>query len=267
VYGLFIRDSLLEAGFTDMPANGGYVLGLIEPEGVALGDVIAGIGFSKQRASQLVDTLVVRGYVERTVDPDDRRRVLLTLTERGQAASESVFHTCEDVDARLVARVGPEKMEHTKETLAALADLWVVPSVKRRLSRGGRPMSETSRASQFAPIFPVSDLLAALAHYETLGFEVRSYEGGADYGFAERDDVSLHLTTSANIYPPGTRSAAYLTVEDADLLARQWSEPDVAGVTTPPEDMPWGMHEGTHRDPDGNLIRFGSSRTRRPRLP
>jgi DNA-binding MarR family transcriptional regulator len=123
-YGLFIRDALVEAGFTDMPANGGYVLGLIEPDGTALGDVIAGIGFSKQRASQLVDTLVVRGYVERTVDPDDRRRMLLTLTERGSGASETVFQTCEEVDARLVAVVGAERMKHTKETLHALADLW-----------------------------------------------------------------------------------------------------------------------------------------------
>lgn len=80
VYGMFIRDTLTEAGFTDMPANGGYVLGLIESRGSGLSDVIADLGVSKQTASQLVDTLVVRGYLERSVDPDDRRRVLVTLT-------------------------------------------------------------------------------------------------------------------------------------------------------------------------------------------
>ena len=82
---MFIRDTLTEAGFTDMPANGGYVLGLIESRGSGLSDVIADLGVSKQTASQLVDTLVVRGYLERSVDPDDRRRVLVTLTERGRA--------------------------------------------------------------------------------------------------------------------------------------------------------------------------------------
>ena len=25
-----------------------------------------------------------------------------------------------------------------------------------------------------------------------------------------------------------------------------------------PEDMEWGQHEGSHIDPDGNLLRFGS---------
>jgi DNA-binding MarR family transcriptional regulator len=124
VYGLFIRDALTEAGCNDMPANGGYVLGLIEPEGTALSDVIADIGFSKQRASQLVDTLVIRGYLERSVDPEDRRRMLLTLTERGSSASDTVYRTCQEVDARLVAVVGAERMKHTKETLHALADLW-----------------------------------------------------------------------------------------------------------------------------------------------
>ena len=113
-----------EAGFTDMPANGGYVLGLIESRGSGLSDVIADLGVSKQTASQLVDTLVVRGYLERSVDPDDRRRVLVTLTERGRAASDAVFASVEEIDARLVAAVGEERMTHTKETLAVLVDLW-----------------------------------------------------------------------------------------------------------------------------------------------
>jgi DNA-binding MarR family transcriptional regulator len=121
-YGLFIRDALTEAGFTDMPANGGYVLGLVE-YGASLGDVIADIGVSKQTAGQLVDTLVVRGYLERSDDPIDRRRVVLTLTKRGQAASDVVLATAQEVDARLVALVGAERMAHTKETLAALLDL------------------------------------------------------------------------------------------------------------------------------------------------
>jgi DNA-binding MarR family transcriptional regulator len=123
VYGLFIRDALTEAGFSDMPGNGGYVLGLVAPDGTALSDVIADLGVSKQTASQLVDTLVVRGYLERTVDPDDRRRVLVALTERGRAASDIVLATAEQVDARLVAVVGAERMLHTKETLAALLGL------------------------------------------------------------------------------------------------------------------------------------------------
>ncbi len=128
VFGLFIRDALVEAGFTDMPANGGYVLGLLEPDGAAFSDVVNDLGVSKQTASQLIDTLVVRGYVDRRADPEDRRRMLLTLTERGKAASTLVFTTAKEVDARLVAIVGTERMAHTKETLAALLSLRGVPA-------------------------------------------------------------------------------------------------------------------------------------------
>jgi DNA-binding MarR family transcriptional regulator len=119
-YGLFIRDALTAAGFTDMPPNGGYVLGLIEPDGLALADVISDIGVSSHNARELVDMLVVRGYVDRTVD---RSGVFLTLTERGRAASAAVLAAALAVDARLLALVGAERLQHTKETLAALLTL------------------------------------------------------------------------------------------------------------------------------------------------
>jgi hypothetical protein len=50
-------------------------------------------------------------------------------------------------------------------------------------------MSSPTRFSQFAPIFPVTDVRRALAYSESLGFETVAYQGGNDYGFAERDGV------------------------------------------------------------------------------
>jgi DNA-binding MarR family transcriptional regulator len=120
IYGLFVRNALTAAGFDDLPGNGGYVLGLLEPDGLALADVISDLGVSAQNARELVDTLVVRGYIDRTMDG---RGVFLTLTERGGAASYVVFATAQEIDARLLAIVGAERLLHTKETLAALLSL------------------------------------------------------------------------------------------------------------------------------------------------
>ena len=105
---------------------------------------------------------------------------------------------------------------------------------------------------RIAPIFPVRDLGAALAHYERLGFATREYEGG-DYGYATRDDVEIHL----GVVPDMTaRATAYLFVDDAEALARTWQS---AGVEIhQPTDAEWGQREGVHIDPDGNVIRFGS---------
>ena len=106
-------------------------------------------------------------------------------------------------------------------------------------------------------IFPVRDLLAARAHYEALGFTTLGYDEGNEYGFANRDGVGLHLAAGAEQGGMGPGSA-YLYVRDADALYGEWSRAGVPGQTHPVEATPYQMREGSHVDPDGNLIRFGS---------
>ena len=43
-------------------------------------ELAASLGLSKQAASQLIDTLVLREYLERRIDPEDRRRMGVRLT-------------------------------------------------------------------------------------------------------------------------------------------------------------------------------------------
>jgi hypothetical protein len=104
--------------------------------------------------------------------------------------------------------------------------------------------------------FPVSDLEAAFAHYRRLGFETRVYEGGG-YGFITRDGIELHLGVVPEVDITGAKHTAYLYVDDADELAALWR---AAGVEVhSPVDTEWGQHEGAVVDPDGNVMRFGSS--------
>ena len=58
---------------------------------------------------------------------------------------------------------------------------------------------------------------------------------------------------------PRDAASAYLYVADADALYDEWSRPGLGGHTHPVEPTPYGLREGSHNDPDGNLIRFGSS--------
>jgi Ser/Thr protein kinase RdoA (MazF antagonist) len=85
-----------------------------------------------------------------------------------------------------------------------------------------------------------------------------AYEGGDDYGFVERDGVELHLARCEDHDPQTEGGEAYLYVEDADALFEEWGRPGIAGRTRPPGDTPYQLREGSHVDPDGNLIRFGS---------
>jgi DNA-binding MarR family transcriptional regulator len=119
-YGAAIRVALAEVGCDDMPRNGAFVLGAIARGGTPLSDVIEGLGVSKQAGGALVDTLVNRSYLERAIDADDRRRLRIDLTARGEAAASVIRDAVERLDARLVARVGAQYVAHTRVTLTAL---------------------------------------------------------------------------------------------------------------------------------------------------
>ncbi|HEX4109965.1 MAG TPA: MarR family transcriptional regulator [Solirubrobacteraceae bacterium] len=122
-YRAAVRDALARSGFDDLPRDGAYVIGLVALRDAPLSEVIRGLGLSKQAAGQLVDTLVTRGYLDRSVDPDDRRRLRIALTERGAAAALEIRQAVEAIDAALLERVGPERLAHARATLAALAEL------------------------------------------------------------------------------------------------------------------------------------------------
>jgi DNA-binding MarR family transcriptional regulator len=58
-------------------------------EGASLSEVGDYIGLTLPTMSQLVDGLVTHGLINRRTDPEDRRRMTLTLTEPGRARLES----------------------------------------------------------------------------------------------------------------------------------------------------------------------------------
>ena len=111
-------------------------------------------------------------------------------------------------------------------------------------------------STRVAPIFPVRDLVAALAYYRGLGFAVRPWHSGG-YGFVTFEDAEIHLGVEPDLDTRTDRKAsAYLFVADADALAATWLA--AGGDVRPPQDTEWGQHEGVLADPDGNIIRFGS---------
>lgn len=124
-YGAAMRLALADAGFGDIPRNGLYVIGGLA---LGLGDVplaqlIRELRTSKQAAGLLVDILVTRGYLERTVDKDDRRKMIVALTERGKAAAAVQAMARKQIDDDLIARVGQGDFACTCRTLAALIGL------------------------------------------------------------------------------------------------------------------------------------------------
>ena len=119
-FGSVIRRRLDAAGYDDVPPNGLFVLGAIGEGSTPLADVIAALGVSKQTVGALVDSLVVRGYLDRRADPVDRRRIVVSLSDRGAGAAAVIRRTVSEIEASLDARVGSDAVAHTRVALAAL---------------------------------------------------------------------------------------------------------------------------------------------------
>ncbi len=126
----------------------------------------------------------------------------------------------------------------------------------QRLVASG-PMARTT-LRRIAPVFVTTDLTRALRHYERLGFLVEAYDGADEYGYACRDGIEIHIARVQHLDCRTTTSCAYLWIDDADALYAKWAAAGVEGRLHPPAPTAYGLSEGAHIDPDGNLIRSGS---------
>jgi DNA-binding MarR family transcriptional regulator len=127
------------SGCDDLPSAGTFIITAMLWSDSSLDSVIRWMGVSKQAVSQAVDLLVVRGYLERSHDTADRRRVNLTLTPRGREAAAAARVAIERVDRRLRERTGARAVAVTRTTLATLIELGSMePDATAPAGRGRR---------------------------------------------------------------------------------------------------------------------------------
>jgi DNA-binding MarR family transcriptional regulator len=195
-----IRQAQAAAECDDLPRNGTYVIGALARGSIPLSQIIDELGMTKQAAGQLVDTLVLRGYLEREPDPEDRRRLTLTLTERGEAAAAATRTAIAGLDAELTERVGAEHVAHTRETLAALFGL----------SGGAAP--ETPPAKPAARRFERQRMDAAVFHNCSLA--------GVTF-----DNVNLSNAAFSNVSLKGAK------LTNVNLSGVEITDANISGLT------------------------------------
>ncbi len=89
--------------------------------GISVCEVGRELGVGESAASLLVDQLVRRGYVGRTSDPADRRRVLLGATAPGQRLLRELRHGRRQSLERWLADLDGDDLEALTRGLRALA--------------------------------------------------------------------------------------------------------------------------------------------------
>ncbi len=128
VYRDAVRRALDSVGCDDVPRNGALVLaglnqGTPGPEFRPQAEVVSWLGSSKQTASQLIDTLVLRDYLERRNDPVDRRRMEVRLTPRGRTASVAIRAATDAIDASVARLLTADELHGLRAGLAAYREL------------------------------------------------------------------------------------------------------------------------------------------------
>lgn len=96
-------------------------LTLIQEESTSLGELARQLHVTPAVVTGLIDRLERRGYVHRTTGTDDRRRVLLSLTDEGRRARNALeVKLIDDITGRLSA-FPPDDLRALERILRQLA--------------------------------------------------------------------------------------------------------------------------------------------------
>lgn len=75
------------------------------------------MGVTAGNVTQIINALETRGLIERSVDPNDRRKVMISLTAEGRAAVVKAGGAYRDAYSGLLSELGPDR---TDEFIALL---------------------------------------------------------------------------------------------------------------------------------------------------
>ncbi len=117
-----LLQALWDAGFTDQRMVYDKVFPFVPPEGIRLTDLAERAGMTKQAMSELVADLVGLNYLEQTPDPSDGRAKLITFTDRGWSAVDTVLAAFRETEEALAVRLGERRMAELRRTLTLLLD-------------------------------------------------------------------------------------------------------------------------------------------------
>lgn len=102
----------------DMTMSQGWVLvHLVRENGLRQWDLAQRLEVATVTTSKLIDRLEERGFVERRIDPEDRRSNRVFATSKARSLVKIMTQTVSEVDTIANAGVAPEELETTMRVL------------------------------------------------------------------------------------------------------------------------------------------------------
>ncbi|MFF5082252.1 MarR family winged helix-turn-helix transcriptional regulator [Actinoplanes sp. NPDC000266] len=122
-----LHAELARRGHPDVRPAYGFAMQAIGVRGASASEVGRRLGVSKQAAGKTVDRLEALGYVERVDDPADARRKLIRLTPRGVDSLAQSAEIFDELRARWVAELGPDRVELIESSLRTVVSGPIFP--------------------------------------------------------------------------------------------------------------------------------------------
>ena len=70
-----------------------------------------------------MDRLEEKGWLTRTLDPENRRSLLVTLSAEGKKAGRKMARLAQDLEGRLLAALTPEQLDGFRAVVAAVNEV------------------------------------------------------------------------------------------------------------------------------------------------
>ncbi len=115
-----IQVGVATRGYSDIRPAHGFAFARLAPAGATVGELARHLGVTKQAASQMVEELARKGYVERRPHRDARAR-LIVLTQRGWACTRAAEDAATDTVRSWAAAIGDRRLRALRHDLARFA--------------------------------------------------------------------------------------------------------------------------------------------------
>lgn len=119
-----IRQSMMrDEGADEPPITMGQIRALrqvcMQQPPMRMSELAGRLHIARRSATTVVDSLVDRGLLERSDDPDDRRSVLINITDAGVAEIRSALDRRRSAAARALAKLDAAELTELRRLLTA----------------------------------------------------------------------------------------------------------------------------------------------------
>ncbi|MFF6957371.1 MULTISPECIES: MarR family transcriptional regulator [unclassified Streptomyces] len=116
-----IHNGVVALGYTDLRPTHGFVFSRLAPSGATVTEIAEHLGVTRQAASQIVDELERKGYVERRPHPDDARARLVVLTPQGWRCTRAAEESAAEAVQPWIELLGEKRLLALRDELVRLA--------------------------------------------------------------------------------------------------------------------------------------------------